>query len=123
MSYGKLQQLLRLGNVMVYVVGYLQNQAISDRMMQQVRLSGIAHETGGEAFFPQSKEELTEIYNRILDELASRYTIGYVPSDPKIDGKFHKIAVKLAMPSLKGATVRTRPGYLRPPRRPPTTTD
>ena len=112
MSYGKLQQLLRLGNVMVYVVGYLQNQAISERMTQQVRLSAIAHETGGEAFFPQSKEELTQAYRRILDELASRYTIGYVPSDPKIDGKFHKIAVKLAMPALKGAKVRTRPGYL-----------
>ena len=96
MSYGKLQQLLRLGNVMVYVVGYLQNQAISDRDDAASAAHGIAHETGGDAFFPQSKEELTEIYNRILDELASRYTIGYVPSDPKIDGQFRKIAVKLA---------------------------
>jgi Ca-activated chloride channel family protein len=112
MSYGKLQHLLRLGNVMVYVVGYLQNQTINERLMQQVRLSAIAHETGGEAFFPQSKEELAQAYRRILDELASRYTIGYVPSDPKVDGKFHKIAVKLAMPALKGAKVRTRPGYL-----------
>jgi Ca-activated chloride channel family protein len=112
MSYGKLQQLLRLGNVMVYVVGYLQNQTVSERLTQQVRLGAIAHETGGEAFFPQSKEELTEVYSRILDELASRYTIGYVPSDPKTDGKFHKVEVKLAKPELKGAKVRTRPGYL-----------
>ena len=81
-------------------------------MTQQMRLSAIAHETGGEAFFPQSKEELTQVYSRILDELASRYTIGYVPSDPKIDGKFRKVEVKLALPELKGAKVRTRPGYL-----------
>jgi Ca-activated chloride channel family protein len=112
MSYGKLQTLLRLGNVMVYVVGYMQNQTVSERLTQQVRLGAIAHETGGEAFFPQSKEELTEVYKRILDELASRYTIGYVPSVPKTDGKFHKVEVKLATPELKGAKVRTRPGYL-----------
>ena len=112
MSYGKLQQLLRLGNVMVYVVGYLQNQTSGDRMLQQVRLNGIAHETGGESFFPQTPAELNEAYRKILDELASRYTIGYVPSDPKTDGKFHKVEVKLAKPELKGAKVRTRPGYL-----------
>ena len=112
MSYGKLQTLLRLGNVMVYVVGYLQNQTISERMTQEVRLGAIAHETGGEAFFPQSPDELKAVYSRILDELASRYTLGYVPSVPKTDGKFHKIEVKLATPELKGAKIRTRPGYL-----------
>ena len=97
---------------MVYVVGYMQNQAISERLTQQVRLGAIAHETGGEAFFPQTTAELSEAYVKILDELASRYTLGYVPSDLKTDGKFHKVEVKLAKPDLKGAKVRTRPGYL-----------
>ncbi len=112
MSYGKLQQLLRLGNVLVYIVGYVENQSSTDRLTQQVRLGAIAHETGGEAFFPQTASELSDAYRKILDELASRYTIGYVPSDPKTDGKFHKVEVKLATPTLKGAKVRTRPGYL-----------
>ncbi|HKW03409.1 MAG TPA: VWA domain-containing protein [Vicinamibacterales bacterium] len=111
MTYGKLQQLLRLGNVMVYVMGYVHDVAPAERMLQQARLGGIAHETGGEAFFPQTPAELSDAYARIIDELASRYTIGYVPSDPKSDGKFHKVEVKLAM-ALKGAKVRTRPGYL-----------
>ncbi len=114
MSYGKLQQLLRLGNVMAYVVGYEANQSSSERLLQQVRLSAIAHETGGEAFFPLSADELTETYAKILDELGARYTLGYVPAELKADGRFHKVEVKLASPDLKGAKVRTRPGYLAP---------
>jgi Ca-activated chloride channel family protein len=114
MSYGKLQQLLRLGNVMAYVVGYEQNQSVSERMMQQVRLGAIAHETGGEAFFPETADELTETYAKILEELAARYTIGYVPISLKSDGRFHKVEVKLGSPEVKGAKVRTRPGYLAP---------
>jgi len=114
MTYGKLQQLLRLGNVMAYVVGYEQNQSTSERMMQQVRLGAIAHETGGEAFFPQSADELAGAYAKILDELAARYTIGYVPADLKTDGRFHKVEVRLGRPEVKGAKVRTRPGYLAP---------
>ncbi len=112
MSYGKLQQLLRLGNVMAYVVGYTQGVSSSERLQQEVRLGAIAHETGGEAFFPQSADELAGIYARILDELSARYTIGYVPAETSADGRFHKVEVKLADPGLKGAKVRTRPGYI-----------
>lgn len=111
-SYGKLQQLLRLGNVMVYIVGYEQNRSTTERLAQEVRLGAIAHETGGEAYFPQTKDELSDAYLKILDELSARYTLGYVPTDLKADGRFHKIEVKLASPDLKGAKVRTRPGYL-----------
>jgi Ca-activated chloride channel family protein len=112
MGYGKLQQLLRLGNVMAYVVGYTQGLSSTDRMQQELRLSAIAHETGGEAYFPQSADELAGIYAKILDELSARYTIGYVPADPKADGRFHKVEVKLADPHLRSAKVRTRPGYV-----------
>lgn len=117
MNYGQLQDLLRLGNVMIYAVGYLQHQTSGERAMQQVRLTAIARETGGDALFLTSARELHEFYARILDELGSRYTLGYVPTRPQPDGKFRKVQVRLKTPSLKGAKVRTRSGYLSP--RPP----
>ena len=80
MSLSTLTDLLRLGNVIVYSVGYLENQLSSQRIGQQQRLSQIARETGGEAFFPSSKDELTKFYDRIRDDLLYRYTIGYVPA-------------------------------------------
>ncbi len=69
MTFGNLIELLRLGNVMVYAIGYLENQSSTLRAPQQMRMNQIARETGGEAFFPASAEELHEVYAKILDEL------------------------------------------------------
>jgi Ca-activated chloride channel family protein len=115
MAFGKLLELLRLSNVLVYAIGYLENQLSTDRVAQQLRISQIAHEAGGEAFFPTSPRELHEVYARILDELVSRYTIGYVSSNPRTDGRFRRVEVKLTKPDLKGAKVRTRSGYFAMP--------
>lgn len=111
MTYGRLQTLLRLGNVIVYVVGYLQNQSSSDRMPQRMRIAQIAHETGGEAFFPTSREEVEEVYDRIISEISGRYTIGYQPAQA-LDGSYRKVEVRLRHPDLRQAAVRTRAGYL-----------
>jgi Ca-activated chloride channel family protein len=112
--YGKLQDLLRLGNVIVYAIGYLEHQLSSARMPQQMRVTSIARETGGEAFFPSSAAQIHEFYAKILDELASRYTLGYTPTVSPRDGKFRRVEVKLKKPELKNAKIRTRSGYLAP---------
>jgi len=112
MGFGKLLDLLRLGNVMVYAIGYLENQLSTDRMTGQLRVTQIAREAGGEAFFPTSANEIHGVYARILDELASRYTVGYVSSNAKADGRFRRVDVRLARPDLQSAKVRTRSGYL-----------
>jgi Ca-activated chloride channel family protein len=114
MTFGKLDELLRLStNVLVYVIGYLENQG-SERANQQLRLGHVARETGGEAYFPGSAKQIRDIYARILDELSARYTLGYIPSNHSADGRFRKLEVKLARPDLKGTKVRTRPGYFAP---------
>jgi Ca-activated chloride channel family protein len=115
MSFGKLLELLRVSNVLIYAIGYLENQLSTDRVTQQLRISQIARESGGEAFFPTSARELHEVYARILDELVSRYTVGYVSSNPRADGRFRRVEVKLTKPDLRGAKVRTRSGYVAMP--------
>lgn len=111
-SWPKLDQLLRLsGNVIVYGIGYLDHQSASSRNEQQMRITQIASETGGNAFFPSSPKEIQTIYRKILDELLSRYTLGYVSSNGRADGKFRKLQVKVVRQDVKGAKVRTRPGY------------
>jgi Ca-activated chloride channel family protein len=112
--FGKLVELLRMGNVIVYAVGYLENQLSTERAVQQMRITQIARETGGDSFFPGSPRDLNEQYARILDELGSRYTIGYVSTNRVADGKFRKVEVKLTKPDLRGAKVRTRTGYMAP---------
>jgi Ca-activated chloride channel family protein len=113
-SFNDLQKLLRTANVLIYAVGYLQNQLSAAKLSQQMTLSRIVDETGGEAFFPTSPREIHEMYAKILDELISRYTIGYVPSNRTPDGKFREVEVRVVRPDVRNAKVRTRSGYMAP---------
>ena len=111
-TYSQLLEQLRADNVMVYTLGYLQNQLSRERIEGEMKLTAIARQTGGEAFFPASVKDLTKMYARILDELGSRYTLGYVSTNPRIDGKFRKVQVRLTSPEHRAAKVRTREGYV-----------
>jgi len=107
-TFATLQRLLRASDVLVYAIGYLQNQSSSVRTSQQMYVTQIARDTGGEAFFPMSASALDDVYARILAELNGRYTLGYVPGQPSEKG-FRRIDVRLT--SARDARVRTRPGY------------
>lgn len=75
----------------------------SDRSMKQ-----LARETGGTAFFPDAGQ-LKAVYTGIAAELASQYSIGYVPLNGRSDGRFRHVAVQVVTrPDLRS---RTRQGY------------
>ena len=114
MSFGDCLSLLRMSDVTLYAVGFLEHQPSSQRMSQRLYLRQMAETTGGEAYFPYSKDNLDEIYGTILEELAARYDIGYLSTDSRTDGAWRKVDIRLARPDLKGAKIRTRPGYYGP---------
>lgn len=58
-------------------------------------MKSLAHETGAQAFFPQSVQELKAIYAGISDELSNQYSIGYSPSNARLDGRFRRIVIKV----------------------------
>lgn len=116
-TFGELVEMLRLSQVMVYVIGYLEHQSSTERSIQQMRMNDVARQTGGHAFYPAGgKDEIDRIYARILDELKARYTLGYVSTNPKPDGTYRKVQVKVHAPGVTGLKVRTRPGYFAPNR-------
>lgn len=114
-SYGRVIEMLRMSDVMVYAIGYVESLRAS-RGTAQLRLNDIAHQTGGESFYPLDRKSLDEIYAKIRDEIASRYTLGYISSNRATDGKWRKLSVRVNAPAAKGAKVRTRPGYFSPVR-------
>jgi VWFA-related protein len=89
----------------------------SRALKSKVFLQQIAEMTGGQVFSPHSSRELAAIFQKILDELAAQYVLGFVSTNPSHDGKFRKLRVGLKRPGLK---VRHRPGYYAPA---PTTAD
>lgn len=113
-TFSRLVEMLRLSQVMVYVIGYVEHQTGTERALQTMRMNDIAHQTGGATFYPGRKEDLEKIYARILDELKSRYTLGYVSTNSQKDGTFRKVQVKVRAPEVSGVKVRTRPGYFAP---------
>lgn len=72
-------------------------------------MKSLARETGAQAFFPQPAA-LKSVYASIADELASQYSIGFIPRNTPADGAFHNVKVQVVTrPQLFS---RTRLGYI-----------
>jgi Ca-activated chloride channel family protein len=70
-----------------------------------------SQETGGRSFFPNQVSDLAGIYGQISDELSSQYTVGYTSKNPKRDGTWRRVVVRVTRPNL---TARTKLGYFAP---------
>ena len=108
---GDVADLLKASDVTMYALGYLEHQGSSSRTSAQMELQRFSTITGGQAFFPTSLKALDALYEKIQQEIAARYTLGYVSSDPRADGSWRPVEIKLKRPDLKGVKLRTRPGY------------
>jgi len=80
-------------------------------------LKQLAEETGGEVL--TAKQHLIgSSFNDLVNHLRTRYNIGFIASEGKQDGKFHKLKLEVA-PTLQGRdnklVVKTRRGYLARP--------
>ena len=71
----------------------------------------LATETGGKQLVPFQVEDLDSSFREISQELRSQYSIGYVSSNPKRDGSYRKIEVRV---SEKNLTLKYRKGYYAP---------
>src|SRR5262249_51625987 len=68
----------------------------------------LAKEKGGQSFLP-GPPALKGVYGSIASELASQYSIGYVPVNGRADGTFRRVNVQVVTrPDLRP---RTRLGY------------
>ena len=74
-------------------------------------LTQMAAETGGQAFFPPSVEEMSTSFHAIEEELRSQYALVYTPADFKENGAFRPIYLFC---NDRRYQVRTRKGYFAP---------
>ena len=74
-------------------------------------LERIARETGGRVAYVSHGGELAAAYRAIAAEVASQYTIGYVPGGVPAAGAWRPVRVRVAR---EGVTVRHRAGYFAP---------
>ena len=75
-------------------------------------MKALAQETGARSFFPMELSELSGVYASIAEELATQYAIGYSSKNPRMDGSYRRVIVRIA--DQPGVRTRTRAGYTAP---------
>ena len=96
----------------IYAIG-LRAGEIGRREFKEAEfvLKQLANETGGRAYFVNDARELPKIYQAIWDELSSQYSIAYSSGNPKRDGAWRRIQVRVTRPNT---AARTKLGYYGP---------
>lgn len=117
LGFSDLMKLVRSGRVTIYPIAFGMQGRGAGSLRPRAVLQELATMTGGEVFTPRSSRDLAAIYDKILENLAAQYVIGYISDNPARDGRFRKIKVTTKRPGL---VVRHRTGYTpRDPAEPP----
>jgi VWFA-related protein len=77
--------------------------------LQLNSLRTFAEQTGG--FAVVSRNDFADAFRKIVEENSSYYVLAYYPPNPKPNGRYHSIQVRVSRPGL---TVRARDGYAAP---------
>jgi VWFA-related protein len=78
----------------------------------------LAQGTGGEAFFPQTLDDVRGLCESIARDLRNQYTLVYAPPERPNDSSFHRIDVSVKDPKGRKLNVRARSGYYGPAAKP-----
>ena len=115
-SDDQVMDLAKKREINIYAISLRPNRP-QDRTRQafsqaEYLLTSLARETGGRVYFPRSLGELDAVYDRIAEELRTLYSVGYISSNPRRDGKWRRIVVRV--PQREGTSVRHKLGYYGP---------
>jgi VWFA-related protein len=106
---------MRESKIILYTIGLLSAAPTSYRDAGKEPLKQLAEATGGIAYFPKDVRDVEEVCKGIARDLRNQYTIGYIPSNGKLDGSWRRIMVQVnpskTMPKVQ---VRTKQGYYAP---------
>ena len=114
-SFREMRRLLKEADVIIYAIGISDGGGLD--YAGEGFLKQLSESTGGRAFFPGLGDgSFDEICERIALELRHQYSIGYVPTDFRQDGKWRRLTVKVAPPrGMPRLSVRAREGYYATP--------
>jgi VWFA-related protein len=131
LTYGEMLKIAKASDTVIYPVSILEYVDVRTggsmtAIEAKNQLNYIAQYSGGQAYFPRFEGELPGIYEQIAGQLRLQYGIGFIPTNPTKDGKYHKLKVdlvdqmgnQLRIQNQKGKTVKykvvSRDGYYAP---------
>lgn len=96
---------VQASDAMLYTIGFGGGATVPGL---RSRLESYAKATGGRAFFPQRPQELDDVFNQIVAELANQYVLSYSSTNLKQDSVWRNIKVRVRNGKYD---VRARQGY------------
>jgi Ca-activated chloride channel family protein len=131
LTYGEALKIVRASDTTIYPVSILEFMSVRygdsiDTLQARNALNTIAKYSGGQAYFPRFEAEIPTDYQQIAGQLRMQYSLGYMPTNPSKDGKFHKLKVEvvdaqgnqLRIVNQKGKAIKyrvvARDGYYAP---------
>lgn len=112
-SFDEVLETAKRSETAIYAVGLRVRDSFGNRGYNEADyvLRQLTSQTGGRVFFPSSAAELPAIYDQVFQELSSQYLLGYSSSNPKRDGRWRRIVVRVTRPAT---SARTKQGYYGP---------
>jgi Ca-activated chloride channel homolog len=133
LNYDQALKIVKASDTAIYPVSILEFLTVRsprgdsiDSLQARNALNTIAKYSGGQAYFPRFEGELPGVYQQVAGQLRTQYSLGFMPTNPSKDGRFHKVKVDLVdeqgnplrITNQKGKQVKyrivSREGYYAP---------
>jgi len=115
LPFEEVLDLAKRSETAIYTIGLRDQESGGTKLFKEAEfvLRQFSQETGGRSFFPNQLSDLANIYGQISEELSSQYTVGYSSKNPKRDGAWRRVVVRVNRPNV---IARTKLGYFGPVR-------
>ena len=100
LTYDQALKIAKASDTAIYPVSILEFVTVRrgdtiDTLQARNALNTIAKYSGGQAYFPRFEGELPSIYQQVAGQLRTQYSLGFIPTNPSKDGRFHKLKIDL----------------------------
>jgi len=102
LTYGEMLKIAKASETTIYPISILEYMTVRNYAREGIgslqarnQLDYIARYSGGQAYFPRFEAELPAIYQQIAEQLRLQYSLGFVPTNPIRDGRYHKLKIEL----------------------------
>jgi VWFA-related protein len=100
LTYDQMLKIAKNSDTAIYPVSILEFLAVRygdniNTLQARNALTTIAKYSGGQAYFPRFEAELPSVYQQVAGQLRLQYNLGFSPTSPDHDGRFHKLEVQL----------------------------
>jgi Ca-activated chloride channel homolog len=112
-SFADIKEFVKEQDVEIFVIGIVNPSGeLAQGQSGRSTIEDLAQISDGEAFFPDSVDQLEDICNKIGLELRNQYVLGYHSTNKAKDGRWRKIRLKVNPPKgISNLSVHAKNGY------------